>query len=148
MSTITTKLGRMVTNLKKLLFIKSMTLWSQGLSRLRDKLHSFCISYYNAYDHSNWQDSDLPRVASIRLVKRPYNHVILRDHVTNKNCYTSTTTMLMATKLGRVGLYNEELPSIIPKGPLITWFCKFTWKTRSIISPLPQSLLSPNLVRW
>ena len=30
------------------------------------------------------------------------DHMILRDHVANKNHYISTTTVLMAAKLGRM----------------------------------------------
>ena len=44
--------------------------------------------------------------------------------------------MAMATKLGRVGIYNQELPSIKSKGPLIRWSQKVMWKIRSIISQL------------
>ena len=32
--------------------------------------------------------------------------------------------MLMATKLGRVGIYNEELLFIKSQVPLITWYYK------------------------
>ena len=56
--------------------------------------------------------------------------------------------MPMALKLGRVRIYNEELPSINSQGPLITWYCKFTINIRSVISLLPQSLWSPNLAKW
>ena len=32
----------------------------------------------------------------------------------------------MPTKLGRVEMYNEDLPSVKSKGPLITCSCKAT----------------------
>ena len=38
----------------------------------------------------------------------------------------------MATKLDRVGIYNEELPSIRSQGPLIMWSYKVMGKIRPI----------------
>ena len=38
----------------------------------------------------------------------------------------STTTMSMATKLDRAGIYNEELPLIKLHNPSIMWFCEVT----------------------
>ena len=34
--------------------------------------------------------------------------------------------MSMAINFGRVGIYNEEFPSIKSPDPLITWSCKVT----------------------
>ena len=34
--------------------------------------------------------------------------------------------MSVTSKLGRVGMDNEELPSIKSQGPLIMWPCKVT----------------------
>ena len=34
--------------------------------------------------------------------------------------------MLGATKLSKIEIYNEELPSIKSQGLLITWSCKVT----------------------
>ena len=55
--------------------------------------------------------------------------------------------MPMAVKLGRVGIYNEELPFINLQGTLITWSRKFFWKIKSVISvistitkPVPTEL--------
>ena len=38
--------------------------------------------------------------------------------------YILAITMSIATKLGRMGIYNEELPSIKSQGPLITSLAK------------------------
>ena len=56
-----------------------------------------------------WQVSDLPSVTSTHKITTPYNRAVFGDHLTDKNQYISTTTMSMATKLGRVGIYNKEL---------------------------------------
>lgn len=37
--------------------------------------------------------------------------------------------MRIAIKFGRVGIYNEEVPSRKSQGPLITCSCKITGKT-------------------
>ena len=42
--------------------------------------------------------------------------------------------MHIATKLGRVGIYNEKLPSIKLQDPLFTWSCKVNWNIRCYIS--------------
>ena len=54
----------------------------------------------------------------------------------------------MATKLGRVGIYNQKLPSINSHNPLITWSCKVTWNIRSVISSIQRGLWPPNMARW
>ena len=42
--------------------------------------------------------------------------------------------MPMTTKLGRVGICNEELPSIKSQDPIITWSCKAIGNIKSVIS--------------
>ena len=106
------------------------------------------LLYHNAYSHNIWQDCDLTCAAFIHKVRWPYNHVVSSDHVTNSNHYISTTTMPMATKLGRVEMYNDELPAIKPKVSLITWSWKLNWNIRFAISLLLKGLWPPNLARW
>ena len=79
-------------------------------------------------------------VASTHNVAWRNNRVVLRDQVTKQNYYISTTTISEPTKLDRVGIYNEELPSIKSQGSLIIWSCKVTWKIRSVISLPPHGL--------
>ena len=69
---------------------------------------------------------------------------ILVSQLTN-NCYTFTTTVSMATKLGRIVNYLGSLLPIKSHDPLITWSCKIIWKTKIMISSLPQCLWPPNL---
>ena len=54
----------------------------------------------------------------------------------------------MATKLDRVGIFNEELPFIISLNRLITWSCKVTWNIKSVTSLLQHSLWPPKVARW
>ena len=53
----------------------------------------------------------------------------------------------MATKLRRMVTYLDQLAPVESHYPLITWSCEITGQTK-IISPLPQSLWSPNSARW
>ena len=62
--------------------------------------------------------------------------------------WLSTTTMSMATKLGRVETYHEVLPPIKSCNPSTAWSCKITWQTKTITSPLPQCLWRLNLAGW
>ena len=62
--------------------------------------------------------------------------------------WLSTTTMPMATKLGRVVTYHEVLPPIKSCNPLTAWSCKITWQTKTITFPLPQCLWRLNLAGW
>ena len=57
-------------------------------------------------------------------------------HVTNQLSYIFTTTMIMATKLGRVVQYKEELPAIKSQNLFITWSCNITQQMEYFISPL------------
>ena len=56
--------------------------------------------------------------------------------------------MSMATKLGRMVTYLECLPPIKVLIPLVTWSCKISWQTKTIIYPLPQCLWPPDLPVW
>ena len=59
-----TKLGRMVTNLKKLLPKMLLSLWLHDLVRSRDKLKPLYVHFHKIYDHKTQQDVDLNWVAS------------------------------------------------------------------------------------
>ena len=54
----------------------------------------------------------------------------------------------MATKLGRLITYLDGFLPIKLHDTLIIWYCKIACQTKSIISPIPQSLWSPHLVGW
>ena len=51
-------------------------------------------------------------------------------------------------KIGRMITYLNVYLPIKPHHPLITWSFKITWRTKTIISPLPQCLWPPNLLGW
>ena len=48
--------------------------------------------------------------------------------------------MSMAINFGRVGTYNEELPSIKSPDPLITWSYNAMLTILAVVSLLPQGL--------
>ena len=75
--------------------------------------------------------------------------MVLQDHVTNWNHYIYIATILMATKLGKMVTYHEDLSLIHSHNILITWSHEITWQTKPIIFQLTQCLPTPNLVgRW
>ena len=78
-------------------------------------------------------------VASTHNVNPPFSHVLLRDHMRNKNRYISNTTISMATKLGRMVTCLDCLLPIKSNGHMLVRFIQITWQTKNI-SPLPQCL--------
>ena len=62
----------------------------------------------SVYDHQTWQDGKLLWLAPTHKVTQPFDHVVLKDHMTNQNYYISTK-------------YNKEFP-IMLLDPLIMWF--------------------------
>ena len=71
----------------------SQSIWNLALQPLK----SLYLHYHNAYGHQTWQGNDLPQGAP----KAHFDHVVLRDHVTNQK-HISTTRVPMATKLNRM----------------------------------------------
>ena len=51
--------------------------------------------------------------------------------------YICTTKMTMATKLGRMVVYLNGIPSIKSHTTLIVWSCEIMWQTKTTIPPLP-----------
>ena len=96
-------------------------------------LYLYCQSVYG---NLTWQDGHLPWWAWTRKITWPFDHIVLQDHVTNWNYYISTTIVPMVTTLGRMVTYLELLLTIKLFNGLITWSCKVTWHTKTIISPL------------
>ena len=66
------------------------------------------LHYHNAYGHQTGQDSDLSGGAPTHKVTWPFDHVILRNQVTNVN-YISTTTVPVhkVTKVGNIMTYID-----------------------------------------
>ena len=48
----------------------------------------------------------------------PFDHVVLKDHVTKSNHCISNTTVLMATKLGRMATYLQVVLQSDKQRPL------------------------------
>ena len=70
----------------------------------------------------------------------------LQSRIALESCgFISTTTMLMATKLGGMMTYLQGFLVIKSLDPLITWSCEITEQTKIIASPLRQCLRPPNL---
>ena len=149
-ASMATKLGRMVTNVEGLLpiiFLSPLVTWSYeitGQTKTIKSPQSPCLL------HQTWQECGLPWGSPTHKVIWSFNHVFLRDHVTNLNYYISTITVSMATNLDRLGVYNVELPCIKSQkqGSLTTWSCKVTLNISSVISLPTQSLWPPKLGRW
>ena len=71
------------------------------LSKSRDKLKTYFL-YQSLYGHQTWQGSNLPWWALAHKVTGTFNYMVLQCHITNWNHYISTSTVSMATKLGRI----------------------------------------------
>ena len=56
--------------------------------------------------------------------------------------------MSMTINFGRVGMYNEDFPSINSPDRLITWPCKSTETILAALPPLPQGLWPLNFAKW
>ena len=98
------------------------------------------LHYQSSYSHITLQDGHLLWWAPIHKVAWPFYHVALQDHVTSQSHYFFTTTVPMTTRLSRVVTYLERLHTEMSNNALIMWSCKVTWKTKTIISPLPDCL--------
>ena len=110
-----TELGRMVTYLKRLLFIKShgtLITWSCKI-----KLKLLHLHYHSAHGHQTWQDANLPWVASIHKVI--WSCCIARSCDKLKPSYL-TTTVPMTTKLCRM---VTHLHGLLPHDLMTLWFC-------------------------
>ena len=51
---------------------------------------------------------------------RSFNHVVLKGHVNYFSCWITTTTRPIATKLGKVVIYNKKLQPVKSHNPLNT----------------------------
>ena len=136
-----------------------MTLKSRGLARSSDKLKSLHLHYYNANGTKLgrmmvWLELGLPIKSHYYIITPSceimwqikviiYVYIYIYVYI-----FIYTTTMLVATKLGRVSIYNEELYSINLQNLLITWSCKVMRNIRSVISLLQRGQCSQNLASW
>ena len=154
-----TKIDRIVTYCSKFLTIKShgiLITWSWkilkslrsvnlGESWLTKTITSVLHQYLLSLNLVKWW---LTLYCPHRYCLWSFDHVVLRDHKTNYNHYIHTTTEYRVTKFFKIVIYLEQLLCIKLLDPLITWFCKITWQTKTIVSTLPQCPWSPNLLEW
>ena len=77
----------------------------------------------------------LPWGASTHKGTWPFDHVTFRDDMTNKSHYISTTTVLMATKVGRMLTYLEVLFHI---SYITLWSGGLVNSRGKLKNPLPQ----------
>ena len=60
----------------------------------------------------------------------------------------STTTISLATKLGRVWAQNEEFPLKELDGPSITWSYEVDWQTKYITSLFELDQWKTKMEKW
>ena len=72
--------------------------------------------------------------------------MILQGNMTSKNHYNSTNTVPTSPNFVRMITCVNGLLPIKSHESLIPWFCEITWQTKTIISPIAQSICPPNLV--
>ena len=121
------------------------TLCSCVFTRSRDRLKPLYLFYHSVYGHKTWHGGYIQWGASFHKVK---TFITWPCKVMWQVRYVIfSTTMPMATKLNRVIIYNEEIPSIKSQDPL-TWSCKIAWQIQYDVSLLPQDLWSMNMARW
>ena len=108
--------------------------------RSPEKPITFYLHCHSGYGHKILQGGNLPSWAPTHKIIWPFDHVVLWDHTTKKSHFISTTTVPMATKLSRVVSYLQALQTIKLYHAFITWSCKATWQSKTIIIQLPQCL--------
>ena len=107
----------------------------------RDTLKTLYLHYHSAYGHRLGmmltKVEDLLPI-EIRLIWMhiiwiwPFDHMVLRDHVTHWNHYISTNAMLMSTMLGRMVTNLEGLLPVMLLDPLVTWSWQITWELKPL----------------
>ena len=66
--------------------------------------------------------------------------MFLRGQLTNKYHYIPTTIVSVANKHGMMITYLDGLLAIKAHGPVVTWSCKITQQTKTMIFAMPQCL--------
>ena len=101
-------------------------------SRLCGKLKTY-LHYHSTYDHQTWQGvSYLDELLSIKS----YDTLIMWSFAitwqTKIIISPPTTTVPMATKLGKMAVYLNGLLPIKSYDPLIMWSCEITWPSKAL----------------
>ena len=79
-----------------------MLIFLDGLLRSRNNIKSLYPHYRSTYAHQSWKAVDIPWRASIHDATHPLG---FRDYIKNENHFTSTATISIATKFGRMVSY-------------------------------------------
>ena len=94
-----------------------------------------------AYD---LRDGDLGWEAPIHNATLHIDHVGTRGHMTNGKQNIFSSARPMATKPCLVVVYDEGTSPMMSHDPLTPWLHRVTWQIKTLISPLPKGLWSPN----
>ena len=127
-----TKVGRTVAYFESLLTIKSfyaLITWSCKVTWQTKIIYSQpeCLWL------QTWQNDNSTWWVRTYKVTSPFDHVVLRDHVANKNHHISIARVSMASKLGRMIASLDGLLPTMWDDPLITmalWDTRFTYRRR------------------
>ena len=95
-----------------------MVTWSRG------KCKTLHLHFCNIYGHQTWQNSNLRWDEPTFKVTWPFDYVVTWRILKTFIC---TSTISMATKLGRVVTYGWKIPPIKSCDLLITW-SRDKWK--------------------
>ena len=94
-----------------------MNFCSSNLAKSRDKVKPLYLHYESVCGYQTWQECNLPSWAPAYKITSPFKSL---------NDYISTTTVLKATKLGRMVIYLDKLPVIKSHNSLISWSSEIT----------------------
>ena len=104
----------------------------QTTTSSRDNRKPLYLYYQSFYGHQTLQYGNLPWWVPTNKVILALDHVILQNHIINQN-HLSLLPLPIVTRLGRMVTYLEGLLTIKPYNTLISWFCKITWETKTIV---------------
>ena len=99
------------------------------------------ILFCKTYGHQTWQDGGLWQGKLSHDVTLPFNHLIMRGHMTNWKFNISSSEWFMIPKVCMLVVCNEG-------NSLTTPSCKITWQTNDEISSLSQCLWASNVGGW
>ena len=124
--------GGMVTHLDGLLPIKLRDPLIMRSCKITWLTKALISPYPSVYRHQTRQDGNSRGWAPTHKITCPFDYVVLQKHVTNENHYLPTTSGSIATRLGRILSYLEQLPLIKLLNPMFIWFCKIKWQIKII----------------
>ena len=103
-----TKLGRMVSYLRRLPPIKLLDSWRRGIAKSPAKLKSLYLHYHGSYDRRTWQVGYLSWEAFSHMT---LNHLFLLDHVIIWKFTSQLSQDLWPLNLAGCSLWGQESAS-------------------------------------